>query len=164
MIDPSHRTQIGEAAKRAAAPARKAREGAPHPETPAGDVVESLDRQLASAEARTSLAADRTVLAAERSYAAWVRTGIAALVSGAAAKPLLESRWAHWTLLFTSTALLAFAVLCFVAGVWRELQPAAAPPAPGVRRLPAWALVSANAALGVAAGAALVEVWTARRG
>ena len=163
MTTPKSRTvQTGmaETAKQVAKEARKVTESAHNLEISAGAVVESSDLQLVSAERRTVLAADRTVLAAERTYAAWVRTGMAGLAGGVAARPLLEDRWSHWVVLLTSTVLLAFAIFCFLAGVWRHLQPGGAP-APEARKLPAWTLLVANAALSAAALAALVEVWLA---
>ncbi len=149
-----------QAAQQVARQARKVTESAHHLEASAGAVVQSADLQLISAERRTVLAADRTVLAAERTYAAWVRTGMAGLAGGAAVRPLLEDRWAHWVVLFTGTTLLVFAVFCFVAAVWRQLQPDGTPQ-PDARKLPAWALITANVALSLAALAALAEIWLA---
>jgi putative membrane protein len=156
---PGAAAPIAETARQVAKQARKVTESAHHLEQSAGAVVESSDLQLQSAERRTVLAADRTVLAAERTYAAWVRTGMAGLAGGAAVRPLLEDRWAHWVVLFTATTLLLFAMFCFFAGVWRQLQPASKAPRPTAPRLPAWALVTANTALVLATLAALVQIW-----
>jgi putative membrane protein len=153
--------KMAEAAQQVAKQAQKVTRSAQHLEASAGAVVESADLQLISAERRTVLAANRTLLAVERTYAAWVRTGMAALASGAAVRPLLEDRWAHWIVLLTASVLLAFAVFCFAAGVWRQLQPDPPPPEPALQRIPVWMLVSANGALTIAALAALAEIWLA---
>jgi putative membrane protein len=155
------KSQIAESAKQVAKQARKVSESAQHLEQSAGAVVQSSDLQLLSAERRTVLAADRTMLAAERTYAAWVRTGMAGLAGGVAVRPLLEDRWAHWVVLFTGTTLLLFAIFCFIAGVWRQVQRDPEPPQPTTRRLPPGALLVANLALSLAALAALAEIWLA---
>lgn len=107
------------------------------------------------------MAANRAALAAERTYTAWLRTGMAGLAGGVP-RSLLEGRWAHWDVLLTSTALLLFSIF-FVAGVWREVQTDREPPEPHLRRLPAAALLIANFVLGLAALAALGEVWLVSR-
>lgn len=151
--------KMAESAKQVAQQARKVTESAHHLEASAGAVVESVDLQLISAERRTVLAANRSVLAAERTYASWVRTGMAALASGAAVRPLLEDRWAHWVVLLTATVLLGFALFCFAAGVWRQMQQDPTPPQPEIKRLPVWALAAANGALSLATLGALAEIW-----
>ena len=110
----------------------------------AADLSESATAQTDSADRRTQLAADRTVLAAERTYAAWMRTGLGALASAIGAKALFEHRIPAWLVTSASLVLVAFAVFCFVAGVWRELTPGAPPPRPDVRRVPVWLLVGFN--------------------
>src|SRR3954464_3688577 len=81
---------------------------------------------------RTTLAADRTVFAAERTYAAWVRTGLLALASGIGAKKLLTGLIPAWLVIVTGTVLVLFSAFCFGAGVWRDLNPGAPPPRPGI--------------------------------
>jgi putative membrane protein len=115
-----------------------------------------------SADRRTELAADRTVLAAERTYAAWVRTGLGALASGVGAKALFAHVLPGWFGALTGSMLILFSAFCFVAAVWRELRPHAAPPEPETRRMPAPVLLALNGWLVVVAAAALVGIWIAR--
>lgn len=124
----------------------------------AGAVADSADR-------RTELAADRTVLAAERTYAAWVRTGLAALASGVGAKALMAKAvpaWFPWWFgSLTGAVLILFSAFCFVAAVWREMDPGAPPPKPDTRKLPKALLLSLNGFLVIVALAALIGVWAA---
>ena len=121
----------------------------------------SADRQEDSADRRTVLAADRTVLAAERTYAAWIRTGLAALASGVGARALLEDVVHAALAATTGSVLILFSAFCFVAAVWRELQPGAPPPMPDIKRLPRPLLLAVNGFLVLVALAALVGVWLA---
>lgn len=115
-----------------------------------------------SAERRTELAADRTVLAAERTYAAWVRTGLAALASGVGARALLAHILPAWYGGLTGSVLIVFSAFCFIAAVWRNLEPGTAPHEPDVRKIPAPVLIVVNGFLLVTSLAALVGVWIAR--
>lgn len=121
---------------------------------------ESAIVQVDSADRRTELAADRTVLAAERTYAAWVRTGLAALAAGIGAKALLEGVVPPWLALAAALALVLFAMFCFFAGVWRQIDRSVPPPRPETRVLPAWMMVAFNSFLGIVGIAVLVGIWT----
>lgn len=129
----------------------------------AGKLEDSAAAQTDSADRRTELAADRTVLAAERTYAAWLRTGLAALASGIGAKALLEHHLPDWLVSASTVVLLLLSAACFVAGVWREIDPGTPPPRPDVRRLPVWALIAFNGFLALIALAVLVGLLLARR-
>ena len=118
--------------------------------------------QTDSADRRTELAADRTILAAERTYAAWVRTGLAALASGIGARALLDKVVADWLTRSTGAMLILFAGFCFVAAVWREIQPSVQPPKPRARRLPAAMLIAINGFLVIVTLAAFVGVIAMR--
>jgi len=120
----------------------------------------SAEKQSDSADRRTELAADRTVLAAERTYAAWVRTGLASLASGIGAHALLEGVVPHWMVGATGSVLVLFSAFCFVAAVWREMEPGAPPPKPDTRRLPPALLIVVNGFLMIVALAALVGIWS----
>jgi len=124
----------------------------------AGRLAESASQQEDSADRRTELAADRTVLAAERTYAAWVRTGLAALASGVGARALLQGVIPTALGLAAATVLIAFAALCFLAGVWREML-RVAPPRPDAPRLPPALLIAVNGFLVIVCVAALAGVW-----
>ena len=104
----------------------------------ASKLKESAAQQTDSADRRTELAADRTILAAKRTYAAWVRTGLAALAAGVGAKALLKDVVEPWLGSATASLLILFSAFCFVAGVWRELDPGAPPPRTDIHRLPSW--------------------------
>jgi putative membrane protein len=123
---------------------------------------DSAVQQTDSAARRTELAADRTIFAAERTYAAWVRTGLAALAAGVGAKALLKDVVDPWLGSATGSVLILFSALCFVAGVWRELDPGAPPPRPDIRRLPPWLLIGVNGFLFLVSLAALVGIWVVR--
>lgn len=120
----------------------------------------SAVEQTDSADRRTELAADRTVLAAERTYAAWVRTGLTALAAGIGAKALLDRLVPELMIIGTTIILLLFAVFCFVAGVWRQLDRSVPPPKPDTRALPGWMLIGFNGFLVIVTLAALVGIWT----
>ena len=112
-----------------------------------------------SADRRTELAANRTIFAAERTYAAWVRTGLVAMASGVAAKPALSGHLPDWLIGLTGTVLVLFSVFCFIAAVWRQLDPGPPPPKPDAKRMhPAWLLVL-NGFLALAAVASLIGIW-----
>ncbi len=125
----------------------------------AQELKNSSERVEDSAERTTRLAADRTLLAAERTYAAWVRTGLFALASGIGARALLEGLLPGWLVRADATVLIGFSVFCFLAAVWRYLNPAPPPPVPGVRRIPGALLIAVNAFLSIVSLAALVELW-----
>jgi putative membrane protein len=120
---------------------------------------ETAVQQTDSADRRTELAANRTVLAAERTYAAWVRTGLAALAAGVGAQALLEEVIPAWLTRPTGSALILFSCFCFMAAVWRELQPGAPPPEPDTRRMPASLLLAINGFLAFVSLMALIGVW-----
>ncbi len=120
----------------------------------------SAKKQTDSADRRTELAADRTILAAERTYAAWVRTGLASLASGIGAHTLLEGVVPHWMVGATGSVLVLFSAFCFVAAVWREMEPGAPPPRPDTRRLPPTLLIGVNGFLMIVALAALDGIWS----
>lgn len=128
----------------------------------ASKLEQSARRRTDRADRRTELAADRTIFAAERTYAAWVRTGLAALASGVGAKALLEDVVEPWLASATASMLTLFSALCFIAAVWRELDPGAPPPHPDIRRLPPWLLISVNGFLVLVSLAALVGIWVVR--
>jgi putative membrane protein len=44
----------------------------------------------------------------------------------------------------TGTVLVLFSAFCFLAGVWRNLNPGAPPPPPDARQLPRFVLVAIN--------------------
>ncbi len=135
------------------------RKSAQRIEESAGAVKHSTREMADSADRRTELAADRTVLAAERTYAAWVRTGLAALASGVGAPALLKELVPDWLAGATGSVLIMFSSFCFVAAIWRELQPGAPPPRPDIRRLPPILLIIINGFLMIVALAALAGVW-----
>ena len=120
---------------------------------------ETSVQQTDSADRRTELAANRTVLAAERTYAAWVRTGLTALAAGVGAQALLEEVVPGWLTMPTGSALILFSGFCFMAAVWRELQPGAPPPQPDTRRMPAWLLMALNGFLTFVSLMALIGIW-----
>lgn len=114
-------------------------------------LTDSASAQEDSADRRTRLAADRTVLAAERTYAAWMRTGFAALASGIGAKALLDHHVPGALSAATTIMLELFAIFCFGAAVWRQLDRGAPPPRPDVKVLPAWLLIVFSVFLSVVA-------------
>jgi putative membrane protein len=118
----------------------------------------STERVEDSADRRTQLAADRTVFAAERTYAAWVRTGLVALASGIGAKTLLAGIVPEWLILMNGSLLVLFSAFCFVAAIWRQLNPGAPPPQPDTRRIPPWILVVVNTFLALVSLAALIGI------
>jgi len=123
--------------------------------------VEHSSRQaFESADRRTELAADRTIFAAERTYAAWVRTGLASLASGIGVRAVLEDIVADWLIMATATVLVMLSAFCFVAGIWRHLQPGIPPEIPKVRRLPAFVFIGVNTFLVLVALAALYGIWS----
>ena len=122
-------------------------------------IEETSAKQSDSADRRTELAANRTVLAAERTYAAWVRTGLTALASGVGAQALLEDVIPGWLTRPTGSALILFSCFCFVAAIWREMEPGAPPPRPDTRRMPSWLLIGLNGFLALVALTALVGIW-----
>jgi putative membrane protein len=128
----------------------------------ASKLQESAAEQTDSADRRTELAADRTIFAAERTYAAWVRTGLAALAAGVGAKALLKDVVEPWLASATASLLILFSAFCFIAGVWRDLNPGAPPPRPDIRQLPPWLLIVINGFLVLVALAALVGTWVVR--
>lgn len=128
----------------------------------ASTLKDSAIQQTDRADRRTELAADRTIFAAERTYAAWVRTGLSALAAGVGAKALLKDVVDPWLASATGSVLILFSAFCFLAGVWRELDPGAPPPRPDIRRLPPWLLVSVNGFLVLVSLAALVGIWVVR--
>ena len=115
-----------------------------------------------SAERTTRLAADRTILAAERTYAAWVRTGLFALASGIGARALLTGLMPEWLIRADASLLVGFSVFCFMAAIWRHLNPGPPPPVPDVRRIPEALLVAVNGFLALVSLAALVGIWAPR--
>jgi len=124
----------------------------------AQELARSSDRVEGAADRRTELAGDRTVLAAERTYAAWVRTGLVALASGVGANKLLEGLVLPFMIRLTGSVLILFAAFCFVAGVWRNLNPVAPPPIPQTRQLPSWLLLLVNGFLALVAVSAMIGI------
>lgn len=112
-----------------------------------------------SADLNTRLAADRNILAAERTYAAWVRTGLFALASAIGARALLNGVVPHWLVLADATMLIAFSIFCFIAAVWRQLNPGPPPPVPQLVPIPSRALIAVNGFLALVSLAALVGIW-----
>ena len=139
-------------ARAAAKPAAQLAASAEKLETSSESITDSADR-------RTELAADRTLLAAERTYAAWVRTGLLALASGIGAKKLLDGIVPDWLISANGTLLILFSAFCFVAAVWRNLNPGPPPPRPDVPRLKPWLLIAVNGFLALVSLAALIGVW-----
>lgn len=119
-------------------------------------IARSAQATKSSAERSTELAVDRTVLAAERTYAAWVRTALAALAAGVGARALLDGVVAGWLAQLAGCTLVLFSAFCFVAAVWRELQPRFGDLQPDVRRLPAALLITVNGVLVLVSLAAFV--------
>jgi putative membrane protein len=117
-----------------------------------------------SADRRTQLAADRTIFAAERTYAAWVRTGLVALASGVGAKKLLAGIVPEWLIVLNGSVLVLFSAFCFVAAVWRQLDPGPPPPRPDTKRLPPALLIVLNGFLAIVSIAALFGIWFGRTG
>ncbi len=112
-----------------------------------------------SADLNTRLAADRNVLAAERTYAAWVRTGLFALASAIGARALLNGVVPDWLVLADASVLIVFSVFCFIAAIWRELNPGAPPPVPRLRAIPRPVLIGVNGFLALVSLAALIGIW-----
>ena len=106
--------------------------------------------------------ADRTIFAAERTYAAWVRTGLVSLASGVGANKLLAGVVWPSMIIATGSVLVLFSAFCFVAGVWRSLDPGTWPPHPDARELPRFLLVVVNCFLTLVAVAALTGIWFGR--
>lgn len=131
----------------------------PLPSDLPGTVRRTPREGLDSAALRTALAADRTVFAAERTYAAWVRTGLGSLASGIGASALLEQVVANWLAGAIGTVLVLFSSFCFIAAIWRQLQPGV-PAARDVRRIPPALLIAVNGFLILVALAALVGIWS----
>lgn len=121
--------------------------------------TKSALRQEDSADRRTELSADRTIYAAERTYAAWMRTGLTSLAAGVGARALLAEHLADWLAAGTSVLLTLFAMFCFVAAVWREIDGHVRPHR-DVRRLPGWILVTFSSFLVIVAGAVAVDLWS----
>lgn len=122
-------------------------------------VERSSVRLTQKTDRRTTLAGDRTLLAAERTYAAWVRTGLAALASGVGARALFTAVLSSLLAKLTATVLIAFAAMCFVIAVWRQLRDGVPPPQTDLRPVPYLALVAMNALLLCVALATLAGVW-----
>jgi inner membrane protein YidH len=125
---------------------------------------DSSERIEDSADRRTRLAADRTVFAAERTYAAWVRTGLVALASGVGAKKLLGGILPEWLIVLNGSVLVVFSAFCFVAAVWRQIDPSPPPPQPDAKRLPPALLIVLNGFLAIVSIAALFGIWFGRTG
>jgi putative membrane protein len=125
---------------------------------------DSSERIEDSADRRTQLAADRTIFAAERTYAAWVRTGLVALASGIGAKKLLGGIVPDWLIIVNGSVLVIFSAFCFVAAVWRQLDPGPPPPRPDAKRLPPTLLIALNGFLAIVSLAALLGIWFGRTG
>jgi putative membrane protein len=151
------RTDIETSAKATARQARKLAESADKLGSSTGRIEDSADR-------RTVLAADRTIMAAERTYAAWVRTGLLALASGIGAKKVLAGLMPDWLITANGSVLVLFSAFCFVAAVWRQINPGPPPPAPDVPRLRPWLLIAVNGFLALVSLAALFGILTGRAG
>lgn len=126
------------------------------------EIRATTGRLAGTADRTTQLAADRTALAAERTYAAWVRTGLAAMAAGVGAKALLTGVLPSLGVMLAGTVLELFSAFCFVAAVWRELQPGVPPPKPDTPRIPRPILFVVNGFLALAALAALISLWLQR--
>jgi inner membrane protein YidH len=155
---------MAEAQKAIARSGEKVADSAVQIERSTKKVEASTERVEDSADRRTELAADRTVLAAERTYAAWVRTGLVALASGIGAKKLLGGIVPEVMIVATGSVLVLFAAFCFIAGVWRDLNPVSAPPRPKTKSLPPALLIIVNGFLALVALSALIGVWFGRSG
>jgi putative membrane protein len=114
-----------------------------------------------AADRRTVLATDRTYLAAERTYAAWMRTALAALASGVGARALMRDVLPDWTGKVSGSVLVAFALFCLIAAVWRQLQGVKPPPHPDIQPVPHALLIPTNAVLALVALMVLVGIWIA---
>ena len=130
-------------------------------EASAGAVEQSAQELTESADRRTILAADRTLLAAERTYAAWIRTGLVALASGIGARAVVEQHVPVWLAIFAGSVMIAFAVFCFAAAAWRQLQ-VVRHPSPDAKPMPALILAVFSVLLGAVGLAALIAVVWAR--
>jgi inner membrane protein YidH len=155
---------MAEAQKAIARSGEKVADSAVQIERSTKKVEASTERVEDSADRRTELAADRTVLAAERTYAAWVRTGLVALASGIGAKKLLGGIVPEVMIVATGSVLVLFAAFCFIAGVWRDLNPVSPPPRPKTKSLPPALLVIVNGFLALVALSVLIGVWFGRSG
>jgi inner membrane protein YidH len=127
-------------------------------------VEHSTARVEDSADRRTVLAADRTVLAAERTYGAWVRTGLLALASGLGAKAGLAGVVPEWMIIADGSVLVLFSAFCFMAAVWRQLNPGPPPPVPDAPRIPPFILIGVNGFLALISVTALFGIWFGRTG
>jgi putative membrane protein len=125
---------------------------------------DSTERIEDSADRRTQLAADRTVLAAERTYGAWVRTGLLALASGLGAKAGLAGVVPEWMIVANGSVLVLFSAFCFIAAVWRQLNPGPPPPQPDTPRIHPAILIAVNGFLALVSIAALFGIWFGRTG
>jgi putative membrane protein len=130
----------------------------------AAKLRQSSERIEDSADRRTQLAADRTILAAERTYGAWVRTGLLALASGLGAKAGLAGVVPEWMIVANGSVLVLFSAFCFIAAVWRQLNPGPPPPVPDTPRIPPVILVGVNGFLALVSIAALFGIWFGRTG
>jgi inner membrane protein YidH len=127
-------------------------------------ITDSTERVEDSADRRTQLAADRTMLAAERTYGAWVRTGLIALASGLGAKAGLAGVVPEWMIVANGSVLVLFSAFCFVAAVWRQLNPGPPPPMPDTPRIHPAILIAVNGFLALVSIAALFGIWFGRTG
>ena len=59
------------------------------------------------------------------------------LASGIGARALLTGVIPEWLIQADATMLVVFSVFCFVAAIWRHMNPGPPPPAANVRRIPA---------------------------
>jgi len=58
------------------------------------------------------------------------------------------------------TVLIIFSAFCFIAAIWRQLNPGAPPPAPDLPRIPTTLFIVVNALLVLVAFAVLIGIWT----
>jgi putative membrane protein len=117
-----------------------------------------------SADRRTELAGDRTLLAAERTYGAWMRTGLIAMATGLGAKAGLAGVVPEWMILANGTVLVVFSGFCFIAAVWRHLNPFPPPPRADTKRIPPLILIVVSGFLTLVSIAALFGLWFGNTG
>ena len=143
--------------KNVAEQAEAVKQSASAMEASAGAVEQSAQELTESAERRTLLAADRTLLAAERTYAAWTRTGLVALASGIGARAFVEQHVPVWLAIFAGSVMIAFAVFCFAAAAWRQVQNIRHP-SPDAKPAPTFILAGFSVLMSAVALAALITV------
>ena len=71
-------------------------------------------------------------------------------------RELLEGIVPDWLISANGTLLILFSAFCFVAAVWRNLNPGPPPPVPSVPQIRPWLLIAVNGFLALVSLATLV--------